>query len=150
MVAAPAPLPAAAGLTEPVDNHNGSAGANADAVAGPVDNQNELTGANVDAVPTTAAAPPSKSHSSSAEKDDNQVCPSCGGVGWVNNDRSSCRICLWSKGDVVPKQGACSPVATVTLTAVVSGKRQDEEVGMAKKRDGSSKDGQTAAQGMHW
>ncbi|CBJ31173.1 hypothetical protein Esi_0237_0008 [Ectocarpus siliculosus] len=147
VVAAPAPLPAAAGLTEPVDNHNGSAGASADAVAGPVDNQNELTGANADAVPTAATAPPLKSHSRSAEKDDNQVCPSCGGVGLVNNDRSSCRICLWSKGDVVPKQGACSPVATVTLAAAVPGKRQDEGVGMAKKRDGSSKDGQTAAQG---
>ncbi|CAM9567176.1 unnamed protein product, partial [Ectocarpus sp. 12 AP-2014] len=146
VVAAPAPLPAAAGLTEPVDSHNSSAGANADAVAGPDDSRNELTGANADAVPTAAVAPPSKSHSSSAEKDDTPVCPSCGGVGWVNNDRSSCRICLWSKGDVVPKQGAGSPVATVTLAAVVSGKRQDEGVAMAKKRDGSSKDGQTAAQ----
>ncbi|CAM9424802.1 unnamed protein product [Ectocarpus sp. 6 AP-2014] len=146
VVAAPAPLPAAAGLTQPVDNHNGSAGANADAVAVPVDAQNELTPANADAVPTAAAAPPLKSASSAAEKDDNQVCPSCGGVGWVNNDRSSCRICLWSKGDVVPKHGACSPVATVTLAAVVPGKRQDEGVAMAKKRDGSSEDGQTAAQ----
>lgn len=127
VVVAPAPLPAAAGVTESVDNQHSPAGANADAV------------------PTAAAAPPSKSHSSSAEKDGFEVCPSCGGVGWVNNDRSSCHICLWSKGDVGSKQGACSPEATVTLAAVASGQGVD----MAKKRDGSSKDGQTAAQGMH-
>ncbi|CAM9212809.1 unnamed protein product, partial [Ectocarpus fasciculatus] len=124
VVVAPAPLPAAAGVTESVDNQHSPAGANADAV------------------PSAAAAPPSKSHSSSAEKNDFEVCPRCGGVGWVNNDRGSCHICLWSKGDVGSKQGACSPEATVTLAAVASGQGVD----MAKKRDGSSKDGQTAAQ----